>query len=61
MVLVLALSLVACGGGKCDGCGSKTNNKLTIEGETGYICDKCCQETFGMSFDQVKGMMEMAN
>ena len=58
MVLVFACCLVACGGGKCEGCGKSTNNKLTVAGETGYICDDCCQEEFGMSFKEVKAMME---
>lgn len=60
MVIATVFCLVACGGGKCEGCGKSTKNKLTVAGETGYICDDCCQSEFGMSFKDVKALMESA-
>ncbi len=60
MVFAIVFCLVACGGGgKCEGCGKTTKNKLEVAGESGYICDDCCQEQFGMSFKEVKDLMKM--
>lgn len=61
LALAMVLSFAACSkSGKCDNCGKKTSNYLEIAGEGGYACDECCEEQFGMSFEEVKKMTESA-
>lgn len=65
LALIIAISMIFClaacfGGGECEGCGKTTKNKIEVEGETGYICNDCCQEQFGMSFKELKDVIKLA-